>query len=62
MPAPGDLLIDDWSKNIAAWNAAGGRGILFRTAAQALADVSTVFETFTSGEPESRITPPRGTA
>ena len=27
MHAPGDILIDDWEKNIAAWLAAGGEGI-----------------------------------
>lgn len=30
MHAPGDVLIDDWSKNIEAWTAAGGSGILHR--------------------------------
>ena len=38
MKAAGDVLIDDWAKNIVAWNAAGGRGILFTSAKQALAE------------------------
>lgn len=30
MKKPGDILIDDWSKNIDAWNEAGGVGILHK--------------------------------
>jgi 5'-nucleotidase len=30
MHAPGDILIDDWQKNITAWNDEGGSGILHR--------------------------------
>lgn len=36
MRAPGDILIDDWSDNIARWNNAGGRGLHFLHAKQAL--------------------------
>ena len=38
MIAKGDILIDDHQKNITAWNAAGGNGILFINAHQAAAE------------------------
>ena len=37
--AKGNLLIDDLSKNIAEWKAAGGTGILHRSAGQTLAQL-----------------------
>lgn len=30
MQRPGDILVDDWKRNIAEWEAAGGKGILHR--------------------------------
>ena len=44
MTAPGDILVDDWPRNIAAWEAAGGRGILFRSPDQALREVLSIAE------------------
>ena len=38
MKRAGDILIDDHEKNGVAWRAAGGRFILFKNAAQAVAD------------------------
>ena len=38
--APGDILIDDLERNIEAWVAAGGVGILHRSAAESLARLS----------------------
>lgn len=35
----GDLLIDDWEKNVLAWREAGGRAILHRSFAQTWAEL-----------------------
>lgn len=37
--APGDILIDDLKRNIAAWEGAGGVGILHRSAAETLREL-----------------------
>ena len=42
MIAKGDILIDDHKKNIDAWNAAGGNGILFLNAHQAVAEFNAL--------------------
>lgn len=47
MIKPGDILIDDHQKNIDAWQAAGGIGILFKNAKQAIADFNTVMDNLT---------------
>ncbi len=39
MRAKGDILIDDWPKNIEAWNALGGRGVVFQNHQQAFEEV-----------------------
>ena len=39
MQEPGDILIDDMVKNCKRWVKAGGNAILYRTAAQAIADL-----------------------
>lgn len=39
---PQDILVDDYDKNIREWEAAGGTGILFRSAEQVLAEIETI--------------------
>jgi hypothetical protein len=40
----GDILIDDKSKNIKRWEAVGGKGILFKTYEQVIADLQEILE------------------
>lgn len=44
MRNPGDVLLDDWEKNINWWNDAGGEGILYRNNVQALHDIENIFK------------------
>lgn len=44
MHQPGDILIDDWGKNIAAWEAHGGKGIKFENAEQAIAELRSAIK------------------
>ena len=44
MTAPGDILIDDFKSNIKRWIKAGGRGIWFHDADQAIADFKAMVE------------------
>ena len=44
MIAPGDILIDDHQKNIDDWIAAGGNGILFKNATQAIHDFNLLID------------------
>lgn len=39
MEQPGDVLVDDMRKNLKRWEKAGGVGVLYRTADQAIADL-----------------------
>ncbi len=38
-----DILVDDWSKNCEAWEAAGGAAIKYEDATQASADLLRLF-------------------
>lgn len=42
MTKPGDILVDDTYRIIKKWEAAGGRGVLFKSALQAIADLKTL--------------------
>lgn len=53
MNNPGDILIDDHQKNIDAWIAAGGRGILFVNANQASNDFKKLVEQITNDQKDS---------
>lgn len=44
MTAPGDILIDDFMSNIKRWTKAGGRGIWFRNADQAIVEFKKMVE------------------
>jgi hypothetical protein len=48
MTAPGDILIDDFMSNIKRWVKAGGRGIWFRNADQAIEDFKKLIEADTN--------------
>lgn len=44
MEAPGDILIDDFSRNTRRWIKAGGRAVQYRTFEQAVADFKALIE------------------
>ena len=44
MTAPGDILIDDFTSNIKRWTKAGGRGIHYKNADQAIEDFMKLIE------------------
>lgn len=44
MKAPGDILIDDWTKHMNAWIGAGGRWILHRSAEQSLKELAQILK------------------
>lgn len=50
MKQPGDILIDDHMRNIKAWRRAGGTGILFVDAAQALEEFVRTVEALQQAE------------
>lgn len=55
--SPDGILIDDRTKNIDAWKAAGGIGILHTSAAQSLSELNGILQSYTK-RIETRITPP----
>lgn len=44
--APGDILIDDWRKNIEAWEAAGGIGIKHETFEQTRTELNCLLQSY----------------
>ncbi len=44
MEAPGDILIDDMSRNVRRWIKAGGRGVFYRNVEQAITDFKAMVE------------------